>query len=295
LKFDVPVRIRWDADPPPDLAREGFAFEKAESILRAILEASPLSLDITIVSEEVLDKLLNLLKATKAPVSVSLYLSENIVQVREDGSGGHGRSGRIFFHGKNCSELPEERFWYAPDPRDYGETFELLDAFLRSPGKLLVLKNPNYRKNALPAEITPPDFDSLRERVHIDNGHFGNDKRVVIHDYFLWKFFRDNYHGFVDERAEFDGCQGGSTLAYIDWNGCVYPCETLLVHLGTLPGENILKIWDSSERKAISEKIQQFPPDCVECGELRGCFGGCRGLAHHIRGRLDFPDPQCDK
>jgi radical SAM protein with 4Fe4S-binding SPASM domain len=295
LKFDVPVRIRWDADPPHDLAREGFGIEKAESIFSAILEASPLSLDITVVSPEVLDMLFDLLEAADAPVSVSLYLSESIVHVREGEAGGDTGPNRIFFHGKNCSEVNEEKFWYAPDPLDYGETFKLLDAFLRSPGKLLVLKNPNYRKSGLPAEILPPNFDNLRDGVHIESAHFSNDKKVVIHDYFLWKYFRDNFQGFVDERAEFNGCQGGSTLAYVDWNGCVYPCETLLVPLGTLTGENISEIWDSPGRKAISEKIQEFPPDCVECGELKGCFGGCRGLAHHIRGGLDFPDPQCDR
>lgn len=295
MKFDVPVRIRWDADPPHDMHGERFGFEKGESIYHSILEASPLSLDITVVSPEVLNKLLDLLEAVDAPVSVSLYLSEGIVHVRESETGAHTGPDRIFFHGKNCSEVAEERFWFAPDPLDYGETFELIDAFLRSPGKALVLKNPNYRKRKLPAEIPVSDFDALRDGVHIESTRFGDDKKVVIHDYFLWKYFRDNFHGFVDERAEFDGCQGGSTLAYVDWNGYVYPCETLLVPLGTLPGEDISEIWDSPRRKSISEKISEFPPDCVECGELKGCFGGCRGLAHHIRGNLDFPDPQCDR
>lgn len=295
MKFDVPVRIRWDADPPSGLAEEKFGFKKVESIFRSILEASPLSLDITVMSPEVLNQLLGFPDMANVPVSVSLYLSEEIVHVREGEDSLLSRPDRVFFHGKNCAVVDEERFWFEPDPLDYGETFELIDAFLRSPGRALVLKNPNYRKRELPAKIPIPDFEALKNSVDGDGWRFGDDKKVVVHDYFLWKFFRDTLHGFSDERAEFDGCQGGSMLAYIDWGGVVYPCESLLVPLGALPGDTISDIWASPERMTISDRISEPPPDCFDCGELQGCFGGCRGLSHHIRGRMDLPDPQCDR
>ncbi len=295
MKFDVPVRIRWDADPPRGLADDKFGFKKAESVFRSILKASPLSLDITVMSPKVLNRLLDLIEMADAPVSVSLYLSEEIVHVRGAETGGHAGPDRLFFHGKNCGVVAEERFWFEPDPLDYGETFEIIDVFLKSPGRALVLKNPNYRKSELPTEIPVPDFEALKNSVEGDRWRFSDNKKVVIHDYFLWKFFRDTFHGFSDERAEFDGCQGGNTLAYIDWEGVVYPCESLLVPLGALPGDTISEIWASTERLAISDRIRELPPDCDDCGELQGCFGGCRGLAHHIRGRLDLPDPQCDR
>lgn len=291
--FDLPVRIRWDADPPPDLDERSFSAENVISIFQAIREASPLSLDISVVSVDILEMLLNGVIGTDEPMAVSFYLSESIVSIRDKEGHRTGGPFKLFFHAGNCTEVEEDNYWFVPNPADYRETFHILERFYRSPGKLLVLRNPNVRKKGLPGDLAIPDFGALKGEVDICADQSGKDKKVVVHDYFLWKFLRDNFRGIVDKRAEFDGCQGGNTLAYVDWEGVVYPCESLLIPFGTVSGEAIADIWRTAGRKRIAEEIEKMPHRCEGCEELSGCFGGCRGLAYHIRKGFHYPDPQC--
>src|SRR3990172_8479229 len=68
-------------------------------------------------------------------------------------------------------------------------------------------------------------------------------KKLVVHDYFFWKLLRRVFSDEAGEGVCFSGCRAASALAYVDWEGNVYPCDSLPVRLGNLPEKTFEKIW----------------------------------------------------
>lgn len=118
-------------------------------------------------------------------------------------------------------------------------------------------------------------------------------KRLVVHDYFLWRALREVFPDALGGRVEFSGCQAGTALAYVDWEGNVYPCESLPVRFGNLAEASFERIWDSPARRNLAQAIASSPQECAGCALLPGCLGGCRGLAYVAAGSAGAPDPTC--
>jgi radical SAM protein with 4Fe4S-binding SPASM domain len=147
---------------------------------------------------------------------------------------------------------------------------------------------------ALPGEgALPPaeararaDFSPAgRERMRADAAAFPPGA-LVVHDFFLSRLL-----GLP--AAEVAGCEGGDALAFVDRKGRVFPCRSLLIPLGELPGDSFFDLWNSPARHALREEISRVPAPCAACSDLPSCRGGCRGLAWHVAGGFADPDPSC--
>lgn len=110
--------------------------------------------------------------------------------------------------------------------------------------------------------------------------------RVRVHDFILTDT--------LDlEGVEPQGCEAANSIAFIDQEGRVYPCETLMVPMGDLNGEMLDAIWASPLRDRIRRDIGSVPGLCLVCPDLGRCKGGCRGAAYHLMGHYGTPDPLC--
>jgi radical SAM protein with 4Fe4S-binding SPASM domain len=110
--------------------------------------------------------------------------------------------------------------------------------------------------------------------------------RVRVHDFILTEAF--DLKG-----VEPQGCEAANSIAYIDHEGTVFPCETLMVPLGDLNREKLDTVWASPLRDRIRRDISSLPALCSACSDIHRCRGGCRGAVYHLLGHYGAPDPLC--
>lgn len=114
-------------------------------------------------------------------------------------------------------------------------------------------------------------------------------KKLVIHDYFLWKILRSAFSEEDRERFEFSACEAASALAFVDWEGSVYPCDSLPIRLGNLQDSTLERIWRAPARVQILDAIRARAASCGECDYLESCLSGCRGFAYAVSVPRDAP------
>ena len=134
-----------------------------------------------------------------------------------------------------------------------------------------------------------PDVGELSEEVLDGLKAFENilrSDRVRIHDFILTE-------AFDLEGVEPQGCEAANSIAFIDREGKVFPCETLMVPMGDLNREKLGAIWTSPLRDRIRRDVGSVPGLCSACRDLGRCRGGCRGAAYHLLGHYGAPDPLC--
>jgi GeoRSP system SPASM domain protein len=117
-----------------------------------------------------------------------------------------------------------------------------------------------------------------------------NGKRLIVHDFFLCRLLRDAFPDGVEKPVGFPGCQAGTGLAHVDWDGNVYPCDALPIRLGNLLETPFDRIWRSPARQRLVEAVHAAPVDCDWCTVTSGCFGGCRGLAYLASNSFETAD-----
>ncbi|RMG56808.1 MAG: SPASM domain-containing protein [Deltaproteobacteria bacterium] len=290
VNFSLPLRVRWDLD------RKGTPFdaEKASAIFSELENTSPLLLEVTVETEDGLRFLSRRAGEGKIPGRVQVFLGDSV------SPGGHPLPGTdVFFHLKSFT--PEDRgrdrplFWAEYDPGDPDRSLLLLLPLIEAGEEALVaLRTVNLRKRDNLDPVPPfPDAGYLERFFPLSAGTPGRGPKLVVHDFFLWEFLSRSKPHLLEGRGEFGGCQGGVTLAYVDWEGSVYPCESYLVKLGNLLDKSMEEVWGSPEREEVASLVRRTPGKCGECRFYEGCRGGCRGLSHHFGGGADGADPQC--
>ncbi len=289
----MPVRVRWDVDFKGRVGRP-------KRIARQIREIAPLHVDLRFEGERGLAELSAVfteINKCGARVGATVGLSPRasaavrwgypIDLVWDVGSGGP-------FVGL----LPEgaRAVAFTPDEDTIGALPAVLEEFAASAARELHLPNVNaVRAVAAVGHVPVPAAGQVREaceaigRAAIDLG----GKKLVVHDYALWKALRGRFPEAVGERVEFAGCQAGSSLVHVDWDGNVYPCDSLPIRLGNLLETSFERIWRSPARENVFAAIRATPGACERCGAYRGCLGGCRGLAYVSSESFDAPDPSC--
>jgi len=110
--------------------------------------------------------------------------------------------------------------------------------------------------------------------------------RVRVHDFILTE-------ALGLEGVEPQGCEAANSIAFIDREGRVYPCETLMVPMGDLNQEKLDAVWASPLRDRIRRDVGSVPGLCSACPDLVRCKGGCRGAVYHLMGHYGAPDPLC--
>ncbi len=110
--------------------------------------------------------------------------------------------------------------------------------------------------------------------------------QVRVHDFILTE-------ALGLEGVEPQGCEAANSIAFIDREGMVYPCETLMVPMGDLNREKLDVVWASPLRDRIRRDVGSVPGLCSACPDLVNCKGGCRGAVYHLMGHYGAPDPLC--
>jgi len=293
MEFSLPIRVRWDVD---FRERSG----RVKRFARKIAEASPLFVELHISGDRGLSELSGILaELQKAEPRVSVHLG------LFPGSTKALRNGYpvefVWDVGPSAGflrKLPEgaRAISFVPDADTVEELPEVLAEFADSGLAALHLPNVNaVRSLAARGHVPVPGIDRLRESAGAITamGISLEGKRLVAHDFFLWKTLSDAFPAAMGDRVEFSGCQAGTALAYIDWDGTVYPCDSLPIRLGSLDESSLEEVWASPARERVVAAIRSTPGACDGCGEYRGCHGGCRGMAYLASGTFDAADPAC--
>jgi radical SAM protein with 4Fe4S-binding SPASM domain len=167
---------------------------------------------------------------------------------------------------------------------------DVLEEFAGSGLRELHLPNVNaVRALAEMGHVPLPQPGKLQEAAEAASRHpvpLGR-KRLVVHDYFLWKHLLSALPEEAGERIEFSECRAASGLAYVDWEGNVYPCESLPVRLGNLQDRTFEKIWRSPARLQVLETVKAVPDACGPDEQAPGCLTVCRGLIRDVHGSRD--------
>jgi len=88
------------------------------------------------------------------------------------------------------------------------------------------------------------------------------------------------------------GCLGGIGFCFISYKGDVQPCGYLEVFSGSVKGQSLQEIWETS---AVFERLRDFSSykgRCGRCEYIRVC-GGCRARAFEASGDFLSEEPLC--
>ena len=293
MEFSSPVRIRWDVD---FRERSG----RVKRIARRIAEAAPLFVELRISGKRGLKELPGIVaELQKAASRVSLHLP-----LPPHGSGIHLRGYPVEYVwdvGPTAgfrAHLPEgaKAISFVPDDESADELPEVVAEFAGSGLSELHLPNVNaVRAVAAGGHVPVPGIDRLRSAAAAVAalGASLRGKRLIVHDFFLWKSLSATFPDATGDRVEFSGCQAGTALAYVDWEGNLYPCDSLPIRLGSLEDRTLEEVWNAPARARVADALRSTPWACENCAERRGGLGGCRGLAYLASGSFDAPDPAC--
>lgn len=289
----MPVRVRWDVD---FRGRPG----RTKRIARQIREIAPLFVELRIEGEKGVSELSAIFteihKSTpKVAATIGLFPGSAAVSRRGYPidfiwavSAGSPFAGLLPGSARAIS--------FTPDEDTIGALPRVLEEFAGSRALELHLPNVNaVRSLADKGHVPVPRPEQLREvaRTFSKAGICLAGRKLSIHDHFLWEALRKAYPEAVGTRVEFSGCQAGSALVHVDWEGNVYPCDSLPIRLGNLIETPFAHIWRSPARQHVSAAIKEMPASCGTCGAYGGCLGGCRGLAYLASKSLDSRDPSC--
>lgn len=293
MEFSSPMRIRWDVDFRGRAAR-------TKRIAREIREAEPLTVSLRIDGERGLFDLPAIVSEFRkgsarldAAIRVFPGADRALRWGYPIGIAWSIDPGRPF-----AGELPDgaDAISFAPDGETIGHLPDIVREFSESEVPALHLPNVDAVKSLADRGHVPlATQEQIREAAEAlarDGPDLG-DKRLVVHDYFLWRALRDRFPAAAGDRVEFSGCQAGTALAHVDWEGNVYPCDSLPVRLGNLVDMPLERIWASPTRKGIAAALRKQPGACGDCALGADCLGGCRGLAFVATGTTDSPDPAC--
>jgi radical SAM protein with 4Fe4S-binding SPASM domain len=286
MEFSFPTRVRWDVDfrgrvgRPKRIARQirGIAPEVVELTFEGdggISELSGIFTEIHKSNPKVEATVGLTAKATAAarwgyPITF-LWAFEG---------------GKAFSH---CIPRDARAVSFTPEEETIHLLPEILEDFVESTAEELHLRNVNsVRALAAKGHIPVPRSGQFREvseklaraRIPLEG------KRLIVHDFFLFRILRDALPDNGGHHIEFPGCEAGTRLAYVDWEGNVYPCDSIPIRLGNLLETPFERIWRSPQRKQVVESIHSVPVDCDSCM----AHSGCRGLAHFASGIIDAKD-----
>jgi GeoRSP system SPASM domain protein len=289
----VPVRVRWDVD---FRGRAG----RTKRIARQIREASPKVVELRIEGEKGFSEL----PAIFTEIHKCNPWIETTVRLFPGAAALAQRGYSMKFVWEVDVRRPfdgslphdAEAISFTADEISLESLPDILEEFAGSGARVLHLPNVNaIRALAEVGHVPVPRIEQLQaaaERIaKLPVSLKG--KSLVVHDYFLWKLFRGIFPEETGKRIGFLGCHAASALAYVDWDGNVYPCDSLPIRLGNLQEATLQKIWRAPARIQILDALRAVPPECDGCGQIEGCLTGCRGLAYAVSGSLSARDPYC--
>jgi len=283
LEFPLPIRIRWDVDFRGRIGRP-------KRIARQIREIAPKVVELRFEGDGGISELSAIfteIHKIHPKVEATVGLTPRATAAARWGYPitflWAFEGGKPFYH---CIPRDARAVSFTPDEETVLLLPEILRDFTDSTAEELHLPNINaVRALAAKGHIPVPRAEQIREvseKIATSPVPL-HGKRLVIHDFFLYRALRGVLPGGEGERVEFSGCEAGTRLAYINWEGNVYPCDSIPIRLGNLLETSFEQIWYSEARQRIVEAIHSVPIDCDSCI----AHSGCRGLAHFASGDFD--------
>jgi radical SAM protein with 4Fe4S-binding SPASM domain len=287
LEFSLPLHIRWDVDFRKRIGRP-------KRIARQIREISPRFVELKFEGDKGISELSSIVSEIHKchpKVEATVRLTAKAVAAARWGypvTFLWAIEGDKTF--SRCIPGDAHAVSFTPDEENILLLPEVLEDFAESRAGELHLPNVNaVRALAARGHIPVPRAEQIREvseRI-ARNPVPLKGKQLIVHDFFLCRSLRNAFPDEVENRVGFSGCQAGTQLVHIDWDGNVYPCDALPIRLGNLLETPFERIWRSPAREHVVEAIHAAPNDCTSCDAYSGCFGGCRGLAPLASGSTD--------
>lgn len=283
MDFSLPTQVRWDVDFKGRVGRP-------KRIARQIREIAPQVVELKFEGDKGITEFSGIFSEIhKASPKIEATVG---LTARATAAARWGypvrflwsfEGGKPFSH---CIPRDAGAVSFAPDEESIHLLPDVLEDFAESTAETLHLPNVNaIRALAAKGHIPVPRSGQIRE---LSERIAGNPpplkgKRLVVHDFFLWRVLRDVFPDDGGKGVEFFGCEAGARLAYVDWEGNVYPCDSIPIRLGNLLETPFEQIWRSPQRMRVVEAIHSVPVDCDSCM----AHSGCRGLAHFASGISD--------
>ncbi|UCF88073.1 MAG: SPASM domain-containing protein [bacterium] len=283
MKFDLPWRIHWRPGDPVD-----------DKIVASILQCRPLAVILEIERVGQLDPLR---LPWEGVLAVIVYRGWR----RPDRGVVAGQAGRWEFPVDGPGEAKsladgcflglspaEAAFRWYPGKGHLRDLAAILKV-VRDSGCGLTLPNRPAGDITSQGSDAFPDVREFTDDLLTELKGFTSvlrSDRVRVHDFILTE-------ALGLEGVEPQGCEAGNSMAFVDPDGRVYPCETLMVPLGDLRNERFEDIWASPLRQRIRRDVASIPRFCSQCPDLGRCRAGCRGAVYHLKGHYGAPDPLC--
>jgi len=283
VEFSLPTRVRWDVD-------FGGRVGRPKRIARQIREITPWFVELRIEGDKGIDELSAIfteIHKCHPKVEATVGLTARAVAASRWGypmafvwaiEGGDTFS--------RCIPEDARAVSFTPDEETIHLLPQVLEDFAESGAKELHLPNVNaVRALAAVGHIPVASSGQFRElSQELDSSRIPlGGKRIVVHDFFLCRLLRNVFPDEGGKRVEFSACEAGTRLAYVDWDGNVYPCDSIPIRLGNLLETPFERIWGSPQRMRVVEAIHSVPVDCDSCI----AHSGCRGLAYFASESFD--------
>lgn len=283
MEFRLPIHIRWDVDFRGRVGRP-------KRIARQIREIAPQVVELTFEGDRGISELSAIfteIHKIHPKVEATVGLTAKATAAARWGYPitflWAFEGGETFSH---CIPRDARAVSFTPAEETIHLLPNILEDFAESTAEELHLPNVNaVRALAAKGHIPVPRAEQIREvSEKITRSPVPlNGKRLVVHDFFLCRTLREVFPDEGGKRVEFPGCEAGTRLAYVDWDGNVYPCDSIPIRLGNLLETPFERIWGSPARMRVVEAIHSVPVDCDSCM----AHSGCRGLAHFALGKFD--------
>ena len=283
MEFSLPAHVRWDVDFRGRVGRP-------KRIARQIREIAPQFVELRIEGEKGIDELSAIfteIHKCHPKIEATVGLTARAVAASRWGypitflwaiEGGNTFS--------RCIPEDARAVSFTPDEETIHLLPRVLEDFAESGAKELHLPNVNaVRALAAVGHIpvaSSGQFRELSQKLDASRISLGG-KRIVVHDFFLCRLLRNIFTEEGGKRVEFFGCEAGTRVAYVDWDGNVYPCDSIPIRLGNLLETPFERIWRSPQRMRVVEAIHSVPVDCDSCI----AHSGCRGLAYFAPDSFD--------
>jgi radical SAM protein with 4Fe4S-binding SPASM domain len=289
----MPTRVRWDVDFH---GRAG----RTKRIARQIREASPRIVELRIEGEKGISEL----PAIFTEIQKGNPRVEATVRIFPGATSVSQRGYAMEFIWQVDAHAPF-RGLLLPGPGAVSVTIDgdtlprlpdVLEEFADSDLRTLHLPNVNaVRALAEVGHVPVPRPGHLQEAAEIISrlSLSLEGKRLVVHDPSLWRLLRDAFPDEAGGQIEFSGCRGGSALAYVDWEGNLYPCDSLPIRLGNLQETTFERIWRAPARVRVLDAIRAMPASCDPRDQMKGIRSTCRDLANLPTESIQSKGPGC--
>lgn len=168
---------------------------------------------------------------------------------------------------------------------------DLLDLARAAGVRRVALPNPRLVGGRGGEVLTAAHHGDLA-RTLVARGPWLGELDLAVHDFFAWRILSEVL-GRPPTRGESPGCQAWDALAYVDPEGRLFGCSSLRGSVGDLRESRLMVLWNSPERRALRDRVEQAPAGCASCPDLPGCRSGCRGTVEFLHGHFGEVDPGC--